>query len=153
MEQLTDFEHRISAALDRVRQTLDQMQTGGDEDGAVLRAELEAERVANSQLEERVRAIKEKQETKLAKLEDEVARLREVLATRDALLQQARSVNAALRDSNAALREANSKGVGDAGLVIGAMQAELNALRATHAAERAEVEEILSALEPVLKEA
>ena len=85
---------------------------GGGQD---LAEELEAERVANAQLEERVRAIREKQETTVSALEKtvedlsaEIASLKEALADRDGGLQRIRRVNAELRRSNAALREANA---------------------------------------------
>lgn len=155
MDDIAEFERRITAALDRAAQALDALGAAGDdgEDAATLKAELEAERVANSQLEERVRAIREKQEKTVARLEDEVADLREALAAKDTVLQQTRSVNEALRASNQALRKANVKGLGDPGLVNASMVTELDSLRTARAADRAEIEEILATLKPVLKEA
>ena len=153
MEDISEFERRITAALDRASQAMDSLSAGEGGDTSALTAELEAERVANQQLEERVRAIKEKQETTVAGLENEVARLKEALEARDGELQQTRSVNDALRQSNASLREANAQGVGDADLVNSAMVTELESLRAARAADRSEIAEILATLEPVLKEA
>lgn len=153
MDDISEYERRITSALDRAQQALDRLSAGGEGDTAELKAELEAERVANQQLEERVRAIKEKQETKVAGLEAEVSRLKDALKTRDAEVQQMRSVNEALRNSNGALREANAKGVGDADLVNSAMESELESLRAQRDADRSEIDEILATLEPVLKEA
>ncbi|MDJ0638375.1 MAG: hypothetical protein QNJ20_06040 [Paracoccaceae bacterium] len=153
MDEISEYQRRITAALDRASQALDQLRGSGGEDTSALKAELDAERVANQQLEERVRAIKEKQETTVSQLEAQVEDLGTALKTRDAELQQVRSVNEELRKSNAALREANAKGVGDADLVNGAMVSELESLRAARAADRAEIEEILATLEPVLKEA
>lgn len=152
MEDFSEFERRIAAALDRASQAMDQL-TAGEGDEASLKTELEAERVANQQLEERVRAIKEKQETTVSRLEEDVARLKEALATRDAELQQIKAVNEALRGSNAALRDANAQGVGDADLVNAAMVTELESLRAARTADRSEIEEILATLDPILKEA
>ncbi len=153
MEDISEFERRITAALDRASQALDSLGAGDGGNSAELTAELEAERVANQQLEERVRAIKEKQETMVARLEQDVASLKDALKSRDADLQQLRSVNEELRGSNASLREANAQGVGDADLVNSAMVTELESLRAARAADRSEIEEILATLEPVLKEA
>ena len=152
MSDISDFERRITAALDRAAQALDQLNAGEGGD-AGLAAELEAERVANQQLEERVRAIKEKQETTVAALEDDVVRLKEALTSRDAEVQQMRSVNQELRESNAALREANAQGLAEPELVNSSMMSELESLRAARAAERADIEDILATLEPVLKEA
>lgn len=153
MNDISDFERRIVAALDRASQALDRLGAGEGADTAGLKSELEAERVANRQLEERVRAIKEKQETMVARLEDEVAGLREALRTRDSEVQQMRSVNDALRESNAALRDANAQGLAEPHLVNKSMMSELESMRAQRAADRAEIEDILATLEPVLKEA
>ena len=49
--------------------------------------------------------------------------------------------------------EANAKGLPDADMVNSAMVAELEGLRAQRAAERAEIDEVLATLEPLLKEA
>lgn len=155
MDDIQEFERRITSALDRASQALDALRAGGGdgEDTSALKDELEAERIANSQLEERVRAIKEKQEQMVERLEGEVADLKQALSDRDASLQQVRSVNDALRDSNKKLRAANARGVGDAELVNVAMATELDALRTARNADRAEIEEILATLDPVLKEA
>lgn len=153
MDDISEYERRITAALERASQALAQLGAGEDGDADALRAELDAERVANQQLEERVRAIKEKQESTVARLEAEVADLRSALASRDSEVQQMRAVNETLRRSNGALRVANAEGVGDASLVNEAMAQEVESLRAVRAAERAEIEEILATLEPVLKEA
>ena len=153
MSDISDFERRITAALDRAQQALEQLggQDGGD--SAALAAELEAERVANQQLEERVRAIKEKQETMIAQLEADVRGLKEALSARDAEVQTMRGVNESLRVSNAKLREANAQGLAEPDLVNAAMVTELDSLRAAREADRAEIEEILAVLEPALKEA
>lgn len=156
MTDMTELERRITAALDRAAQAMEQMgaaPSGGEGNSAELAAELEAERVANQQLEERVRAIKEKQETTVAELEARVASLTEAVTTRDAEVQSLRSVNEELRASNGKLREANAAGLAEPDLVNSAMVTELESLRAARAADRAEIEDILAALEPVLKEA
>ncbi|NNE82015.1 MAG: hypothetical protein HKN18_17235 [Silicimonas sp.] len=153
MSDIAEYERRITAALDRAAQAMDQLGAGGDGDTSALAAELEAERVANQQLEERVRAIKEKQETTVAGLEADVARLREALEARDKEVQQMRAVNAELRASNGALREANAQGIGEPDLVNASMITELESLRTQRAAERAEIEDILATLDPILKEA
>lgn len=150
MSEISELERRISAALDRIGSALDRVGGGGD---AELAAALEAERTANAQLEARVAAIKVKQETQVAALNGEVERLKTALLERDGEIQALRGVNADLRVSNSALREANAKGVGDATLINSAMAAELKALRTASAAARAEVDEVLAVLEPLLEEA
>ena len=155
MSDISELERRITAALDRASQALERLSAASEDTGDIeaMKAELEAERVANAQLEERVRAIKEKQETMVAGLEAEVLRLKEAVRARDGEVRRMRSVNEELRASNARLREANSEGLADAGLVNGAMVSELEQLRAERAAERAEIDEVLATLEPLLKEA
>ena len=153
MSDISDLERRITSALDRATKALEQLSAASEEAGPDLSAELEAERIANKQLEERVRAIKEKQETTVSTLEREVADLKDALAQRDSDVQQMRSVNASLRDTNAALRDANAKGLAEPGLIDKAMSSELESLRAARSAQQAEIEEILATLEPVLKEA
>lgn len=155
MSDISDFERRITAALDRAQQALEKLNAGSAEGGdtTALTAELDAERVANQQLEERVRAIKEKQETMMAQLEDEVSRLKDALKSRDAEVQAMRGVNENLRASNTALRDANAQGLAEPGLVNASMVTELDSLRAARAADRAEIDEILATLTPILKEA
>ena len=158
MNDISELERRITAALERVGRAMDKLGavsagSAGGEDAAALAAELEAERVANAQLEERVRAIKEKQETTVAGLQAEVTRLRAAVESRDGALQRMRGVNAELRDTNRALREANAEGLAEPHLVNSSMMSELEALRAAQAADRAEIDDILATLEPVLKEA
>lgn len=153
MDDIAEYERRITAALDRAAQALNALSAGESGDAEALKAELEAERVANRQLEERVRAIKETQEQTVKSLEDKVADLKRALAARDSEVQQLKRVNEELRTSNGALRAANAQGVGDADAVNAAMVTEIESLRAARAAERAEIEEILATLEPVLKEA
>lgn len=156
MSDIEELERRITAALDRAAKAIDRLgvaAAGDAGDAAGLAAELEAERMANAQLEERVRAIKEKQETTVKGLEAEVARLRAAVESRDGELQRIKIVNEELRRSNQALRDANARGVADPHLVNKSMMTELESLRAQRAAERAEIEEILATIEPVLKEA
>lgn len=155
MSEISDLERRITSALDRIGTAIERSREQDD-----LSAALEAERTANAQLEERVRAIKEKQETTLSALHSEVealqaeiASLKSALKERDSGLQRLRRVATELRASNTALREANRAGLPDAHLVNVSMMAELEALRADHAAGQAEMAEIADAIEPLLAEA
>ena len=149
MSDIAELEARVSRALDRISGAVARMPAGGRED---LSAALAAEREANAQLEARVAAIKERQETRVAGLEAEVRSLRAVLFDRDGQIQRMRTVNDSLRQSNAALREANAAGLADAALVNAGLEAEVAALREGDAARRAEIDEILSRLEPLIEE-
>ena len=149
MSDISELERRITSALDRIGIAAEALGVAGSQQ---LAEELSAEREANAQLEARVRAIKEKQETMVADLQDEVAALRDALTQTDADLQRLRSVNAELRDSNSALRKANSEGVADPDLVNTAMETEIEALRELNEANRAEIDRVLNELEPMLGE-
>ncbi len=124
MSDISELEGRILSALDRAESALDGIGAeSGGRDGVI------------------------------EGLEAEVGRLQEALRTRDALLQQTRAVNRKLRESNAALRSANARGLMQPDLLSFALEGELAGLRAARDVERAEIAEILAALEPVLKEA
>ena len=113
MSDIEDLTRRISEALERAASTIEGIGApAGNE--ADLSEALEAEKTANAQLEERVKAIREKQETLVSELEAQVASLTETLESRDKDLQQIRSVNATLRETTAKLREANAAGLADA---------------------------------------
>jgi uncharacterized membrane protein len=68
----------------------------------------------------------------------------------DADLQALRQANQQLRDTNKALREAHAAGVAEPQLINTALQAELDGLRATRAADRTEVEAVLVELARVI---
>ncbi|PTV94863.1 hypothetical protein C8J27_106131 [Rhodobacter aestuarii] len=115
---------------------------------AAEKAALEAERAANIQLTERVRAIREKQETTLAALERRLAQATKALEAVQAEANRLKRANAELTDVNRAM--VNAGGQVNAQTVNRAMQAELEALRAARAWEMAELAEILAGLEPIV---
>jgi chromosome segregation ATPase len=147
----SELERRIHAALDRIAAAGDALSAPA-EGGGDLASALEAERAANAQLEERVRAIRDRQETVVGRLEREVADLKAALAGRDATVQKVRRMNGLLRKTNRALRAANAGNVADAELINGALEAELQALRTLQETDRAELDEIIATLEPVVRE-
>ena len=163
MSELSQLETRISAALDRIKQGLDDVQavpervteapapdSATEVQVAELQGQLDEEKTANAQLEERVKLLKERQDGKLAELESNVDAGRARSARMDRELQRLRQVNAELRDINSRLRDAVSANVSDPHLVNKAMLAELEALRATRAADAAEMDAILEELTPII---
>lgn len=168
MSDITILEGRITAALDRIRRGLeplaaaagqqaaatDQPVQGGIDAAALQELELRLadEQAVNAQLEERVRALKERQETRMAALETQNESQRAAMAALDAELQALRQSNADLRDLNAQLRAAAEQGVAEPELINRAVMAELDALRATRAADIAEVEAVMLALKPLIAE-
>lgn len=163
MSDISDFEQRINAALERIGQGLDALSPADDADdaqdsvhAAALQSAqdaLEAEKMANAQLEERVRAIREKQDSQVAQLETDVSDLRARNAEVEAELAGLKRVTAALRASNTDLRDANATGLGDAHLINKSMQAELETLRAQRDGDRAELDDVLATLAPLTEEA
>lgn len=162
MSDISDFETRISAALDRIRKAAERgaampdapaaPQTKDTTDLEALRSQLDEERAANAQLEERVKLLKQRQDGKLSELEASVEANRKRAAGMDRELQRLRQVNADLRDINEQLRKAVEAGVSEPHLVNKAMMAELEALRATRAADAAEMDAILGELRPIIEQ-
>lgn len=159
MNDSAGIERRLAAALARIAAGLDGLATAAGAQGTAppgeaeeLRDLLETERAANAQLTERVRAIKEKQETMIAALEKKVARLSEQAEQAEAELQRQSRVNAQLAEVNRALVDAAAAGTTEPHLINRAMMTELEALRAARSAELAEMNDILAELKPLLGE-
>jgi chromosome segregation ATPase len=165
MNDIAELERRITLALERIGAGIDMLGTtgggtaaasddsaGADSHIAELEDALEAERAANAQLTERVRAIREKQETMVSALERKVARLTEQADSATLELQRLRQINEDLSDANRALSLAVAEGVSEPELINHAMMSELEALRASRAADLAEMDDILSELKPLIGE-
>ncbi|WP_102223734.1 hypothetical protein [Acidimangrovimonas sediminis] len=175
MNEIAELERRIAAALDRIGRGLEQgsaaaaapapgtaipnpeaeaeraaVLTAKDDEIARLSEELAAERDTNAQLSERVRAVKEKQETGVNTLERKLAEMTRQLDTQGLELQRMKKTNIQLRETIRTLREAMQDGLTEPHLVNKSMLAELEALRASRAAEIAEMDEILAGIEPLL---
>lgn len=167
MNDISDLQRRLGQALDRIAEGLDGVEarrapeltldtaedTGPTPEMAALQAELEAEREVTAQLEERVRALRESQDGRVAELEAALADLQAKLAPLQAERQRLKGVNAALRKSNQALRTANQAGLPDAAAINQSMADELDAIRAVQESDSAELNGILADLAPILKEA
>ena len=154
MSNVTELEQRISVAMDRIEKGLgDMAEQTPAVDGAALEAQLEDERSANAQLEERVKALKERQDTKISELEARVSFQRDQMAALDTELQRLRASSADMREVNAQLRVAATDGVAEPELINRAMMAEVEALSAQRASESAEVDAILKELKPLIEEA
>jgi len=115
---------------------------------ARLTAALADEAVVQAQFKARNEALHAKLDAAAA----DAARLAEELAARDALAAQLRRVNAQLRQNNIALREANAQGIPDAHLINRAMLSELESIRASRDADRAEIDAVLAGLRSVVGE-
>ncbi len=154
MSDIAVLESRLAAALDRIRKRVEAMDNDtGTGAGTDLSAQLDEERTANAQLEERVKALKDRQDTAIAPLETRVATQAEQIAELDAELQKLRASNADLRELSAQLRSAATDGVAEAELINRALAAEVEALQAQRSADVTEIGAILSELKPLVEEA
>ena len=182
MQEIAELERRITAALARIGAGLDRAvatpppppvisapTTGSD---ALLRAELDEERMLNAQLQERIKMITAREaalrEAKpaepepkpapapahvpvvQAQLEARIDKMTRQLDVQGLELQRMRKVTVQLREQLARLREAAEAGSTEPHLINKAMMAELEALRAARASEIAEMDEILSELSPLI---
>lgn len=150
MSDISTLESRITAALDRIRQGLDAPAGQTDADPA-LQAALVDERAQNAELVERVRVLKDRQDTQVANLTARTESQNQQLAILDAELQQLRASNVQLRDMNAKLRDTVTIGLSPE-LHDAAVTAELDALTAQRSADAAEVDAILAELKPLIEE-
>ena len=152
MGQIQDLEQRISAAFARISAEVDaivmQPVAAPVDD---LELALAEEQMANAQLHERLSMLgKRATDTELA-LQAQVETLTRHLDAQGLDVQRLSGTVAQLREDLRRLREAAVQGVVDPGLINKAMMAELEALRATRSAEANEMNDILSALEPILQ--
>lgn len=164
MGQIQELEQRITAAFLRISAGLEALsaqaaatpvvvktvtgQTQRDDDG--LQEALDEERMANAQLNERLRVLRGQAAASEAALKTEVETLTRQLDAQGLDVQRLSGTVAQLREDLRRLREAAEQGIVDPSLINKAMMAELEALRATRTAEANKMTEILSALVPIL---
>ncbi|MEC3860620.1 hypothetical protein VK792_04935 [Mesobacterium sp. TK19101] len=166
MTQIDELERRIAAAFDRIGKGVEGLEAelaaaradppppqADPAELEALRQALADERTANAQLEERVRAIREKQESQVAALETQVSEQHSTIARLDMELQRLRQACDLLRENNVALRGAAEANNTDPHLINRSLLAELESLRAERAAENAELAGVMGALKPLLTNA
>jgi chromosome segregation ATPase len=154
MSDIDELERRISSALERISNGLDALQIRAADSRSLdrLEEELEAERAARAQIAARLESVEAAHGDTLARLEQQVERLMAQIDSQDDQMRRLRSVNAELRRINGELRDRNARMLADPAAINGGIVAELEALRATRAAEVAEMDEILSELQPLVEE-
>ena len=172
MTQIDELQHRITAALDRVARGVARIEERASqtpeapaqpqadpEELARLKEALEDEKLANAQLEERVRKLHETHREELEAAKAAAAATSEPAAQtvdvsaleRD--MMRLRQSNDMLRATNEELRSALAENVGEPHLINKAMLAELEGLRAARAVEAAETQAIIASLTPLLEDA
>jgi chromosome segregation ATPase len=151
MSDISVLEGRITAALDRIRRGVEAQGHAASSDPS-LEAALADERAANAELVERVRVLKERQDTQVASLTKRVETQRGQMMALDAELQRLRASNAQMREMNTQLRDTVTEGLAPE-LVNAAVAAEIEALQAQRSADAAEADAILAELKPLVEEA
>ena len=114
-------------------------------------AELEAEKQAKAQLEERVKALKERQDTVVADLTAKVDAAKSQAVVFEEKLEDLRIRFVDLSESAQKLRIAAVSGVTEPDLINRAVMAELDAVKALRTAEAEEVGAILNELKPIIE--
>ena len=165
MTDVAEYERRIGAALSRISDGIARLReaapgqtpafrpgTAAGADIGALQAALDDERTANAQLEDRLKALRDRHEAREAAIAAERAALRTRLAELDGVLQGLRASQADLNEVVAQVRSALAAQVAEPELVNRAMQAELDGLRALRRADAAEVDAVISELRPMIEE-
>ena len=163
MSDIDKLESRITAALDRIRRGVAEMNATAaraaepvpevEDETAALRYQLEEEQTVNAQLKERVRVLKERQDSNVAALQKRVETQSAQIAALDGDIQRLRASNADLTDVTAQLRSAAANESVTPELINRAALAEIEALTAQRAADVDEMDAIISELKPLIEEA
>lgn len=164
MQDIAELERRITAALERIARGVEGLPTaptvepevpdtsGFTAEIARLTEALDEEQMANAQLAERLKVVRDKESKTRDALEDQIAQLMRQVDAQGLELSRAHRTMVQQGGQLRALREAAEAGITEPNLINRTMQAEMEALRATRGAEVAELDDILSALDPLLAE-
>lgn len=157
MSDLAEHERRLAYALDRIGRAVETLRAAppappppDPDETARLRAALAEERAANAELTERVRTLRRRQQRNVQMLTERLTRMTERIDERSIDLQAMRRANEELIEANRALIAA--AGIPETAAASKALLAELEALRTARRAETAELEEVMAALDRVVKE-
>jgi chromosome segregation ATPase len=162
MQDIAELERRITAALERIGRGVASLATAPESELPASMAEaelarlteaLDEERMANAQLSERLRVVRDKDAGDRAALEAQVADLTAQLEAQSVELNRLRRSAEQLNAEMADLRDVAELGVTEPEHINKAMLAELEALRAARTSEAEELAEIVAALNPLIAEA
>lgn len=165
MDDIAELERRITSALVRIGQGLEGLaRSEGDARGAPvatladgaaeaeiarLNEALDEEKMVTAQLQERIRALRDRDAADRRPLQTEVERLTRLLDSQGLEMQRLKKTVSSLREQLRLLTEAQAEGRIEPHLINKAMLTELEALRALRGAEAAELDEIIAALDPL----
>ena len=154
MQDITELQQRLAAALDRIEADVEQLARpapppepvpeapqGPDPDA--LAAELSAERELVQQLQERLKSTHERHEARVAAVEAELQTAHALLAGIEEDRDRLKAVTEGLRAQCEALRHAHANNVTDAEPANSAMATEIEALTALRESDRSELDALL----------
>jgi uncharacterized protein (UPF0216 family) len=163
MDNIAELERRITAALMRIGNGVENLSGASDQGGPVatladgvaeaeiarLNEALDEERMLVAQLNERLRVVRDQEGEKRHALEAELERLSKLLDVQGLEMQRLKKTVASLREQLRLMSEAQAEGRVEPHLINKAMLTELEALRALRSAEAAELDELIAALDPL----
>ncbi len=161
MQEIAELERRITAALERIGRGVELMGAqsmapmpipAAHGDLAQLSEALDEERMANAQLVERLRVVREKDDAEKAALQAARDALQEQLDSQSDELGRLRRSLDLVNGELADLRDLATLSVVEPEHINRAMLAELEALRSARASEAVEIAEIVAALNPLIAE-
>ena len=156
MQDITELQRRLSGALERIGHGLERLgavappvpepQAAPGPDPADLEAALASERELTAQLQERIRATRERSDSRVAENEKELRDVHALLAAVESDRNRLKAIAETLSETCSQLRELNAKGVADAHVVNHAMTTEIDALRIMRDSDRSELDSIVRML-------
>lgn len=154
MSELAELERRINNALDKIGKGLERIaepaaDAGDSEELVALREALNDERTANAQLEERVKTLRRKDEARIKELEDEIDDLKAAASETAEQMQQLQKNN---QDLTAASKDSVAAAEAVAEAELQRLKHQVQKLRKARDGDRAELDEILGSLKPLLEE-
>ncbi len=157
-DSIAELERRITAALERIGAGVERRLVAPSGPSAAtqveldrLREEIDEERMATAQANERLRVQRERYERASGELRAEIERLTRQVDDQALAMQRLVNSTVQMREELRRLRvEVQAGGQVDAALINKAMAAELEALAALRDAESAELADIVAALTPIV---
>lgn len=164
MNTIAELESRISAALGRISQGVEKLSAApavdmgpvatladgvAEAEIARLNETLDEERMLTAQLNERLRAVRDRESGEKLALQAEVARLTKLADVQGLEMQRLKKTVVSLREQLRLMTEAQAEDRIEPHLINKAMLTELEALRALRSAEAAELDELIAALDPL----
>ncbi len=169
MDSIAELERRITAALERIGSGIEGLTAlsgaipsgngaatvaslaDGEAEAEIARLNeaLDEERMLTAQLQERLRAVRDREAAERAALQAEVEKHVKLLDVQGLETQRLKMTVSSLREQLRNMTDAQAEGRIEPHLINKAMLTELEALRALRSADLADLEEIIVALEPL----